>query len=311
MLWKWGSKAKTGWAVVDAAQDGFAFVHGSFEGAARPRVERVALLPRDGGEVDLAHAVRELGLGKYRCATLLGPDDYHMLLVEAPRVPRPEWKTAARWLVKEMVDFDVEQAALEILDIPAPANGRGRPHQIFAVAARKDVLAERINRYTEAAVPLAVIDVPETAQRNLSALHDESGRATGLAHFDDHGGLFTITSGGELYMSRRIEIGMRELIEGTEHSRAEARDRVLLELQRSLDHFERQFNELPLARVVIGPEPKESGLVKHLASNLSLPVAPIDLARVVDLPAGGIEPALQWRLFHLIGAAFRRESALH
>ncbi len=311
MLWKRGSKAKTGWAVINAAQDGFAFVHGIFEGTGRPRVERFALLPQGGGDAGLAHAARELGLGKHRCAALLGPDDYHMLLVEAPRVPRPEWKTAARWLVKEMVDFDVEKAALEILDIPAPKDARGRAHQIFAVAARKDLLAERINRYTEATVPLTVIDVPETAQRNLSALHDESGRATGLAYFDDHGGLFTITSGGELYMSRRIEIGMRELLGGTEHSRAEARDRILLELQRSLDHFERQFNELPLARVVIGPEPKESGLVKHLASNLALPVAPFDLARVVDLPAGGIEPALQWRLFHLIGAAFRHETALN
>ena len=309
MLWKRRSKAKTGWAVVDAAQDGFAFVHGIFGGTGRPRIERFALLPRNAEDAGLAHAARELGLGKYPCATLLRPQDYHMLLVEAPRVPRQEWKTAARWLVKEMLDFDVEQAALEVLDIPAPKDTPGRPLQMFAVAARKDVLADCINRYTEAAVPLTVIDVPETAQRNLSALYDEGGRATGLAYFDDHGGLFTITCGGELYMSRRIEIGMSELLGGSEDTRADARDRILLELQRSLDHFERQYNELPLARVVIGPEPKESGLVRHLASNLALPVSPIDLAQVVDLPTGGIEPALQWRLFHLIGAAFRHETA--
>ncbi|MDH4189347.1 MAG: agglutinin biogenesis protein MshI [Betaproteobacteria bacterium] len=311
MRWRGRSEVQPGWAVVDADGGEFALVRGDYDGDGRPRLLECALRACDPDGGGLARAAKDFALAKQRCLTLLKPDEYQLLVVEAPKLPREEWKSAARWLVKEMLDYDVDTAAFEVLDIPPLPGAHVRAHQIFAVAARNDVLAAYINRYSDAKLPLAVIDIPETAQRNLCALHEPGQRAAGLAYFDDDGGLFTVTHGGELYMSRRIETGMRDLLADGAPQRAEALDRILLEVQRSLDHFERQYNEIPIARIVLGPEPRDTGLAAHLAKNLAPPVSVMDLAAVVGLPDGGIDPALQWRLFHLIGAALRATPPNH
>jgi MSHA biogenesis protein MshI len=98
------------------------------------------------------------------------------------------------------------------------------------------------------------------------------------------------------------------------HADAERREqmfeRVTLELQRSLDHFDRQFSYVPLAQLVVVPLPAELGFETYLAGNLYVQVEPADLSTLLDL--GGhnelLDPQHQQRFFHLLGAALRSES---
>jgi len=304
MQWGRKSESEPGWAVICAAGDELAFVHGVNDGTGRPKLVQYAVRACAPEHDGLARASRDLGLSRFHCATLLGPNEYRMLVVDALSVPRDEWKAAMRWRVKDLLDYSVDEAAIDVLDIPPLSDSNtSRGHQMFAVAARNSVIAANVGRCEDAAIPLSVIDIPEIAQRNIGSLCEEPGRALGLVYFEENDGLFTITCGGELYTSRRIEIGLNDLMSGRDP--AGARDRVLLELQRSLDHFERQYSAVTLSRIMLGPEPDETGLAAHLSGNLALPVTPLDLAAVIDLPPGGLDAHIAWKLFHLIGASLR------
>jgi MSHA biogenesis protein MshI len=309
---RWGRKVRKepGWAAVEIGAQDFAFVHAVQDGTGRPKILEHGAHSFGAERDALARLVRETGLDRCRCATLLESSRYQLLMLDAPALPREEWAAAARWRIKDFIDYKVEEAAVQVLEIPvvqdAPAPGH---RQMFAVAAPNGAIADCVGRFEAAAMPLEAIDIPELAQRNLAALCEEPGRAVGLVYFGTGSGLFTVSCGGELYMSRRIEIGADDLCAGSEDARATARERVLLELQRSLDHFERQNNQVPVARIVLGPEPSPSGLAEFLGSQLALRVATLDIGAVLELPEGGLHPRLAWRYFHLFGASLRPDAA--
>jgi MSHA biogenesis protein MshI len=86
--------------------------------------------------------------------------------------------------------------------------------------------------------------------------------------------------------------------------------RIALELQRSLDHFDRQFSTIPVSRVLLAPLPYELELATYLAENLSAAVESADLADVLDLHdvpelREQAEQSLRWQT---IGAALRVEN---
>lgn len=153
-----------------------------------------------------------------------------------------------------------------------------------------------------------MIDIPETAQRNVAALFEQEERALALLAFDENGGLLTFSSGGELFLSRRIEITAGQLRDANEELRGQYRDRVELELQRSLDYFDRQFNHVPVSRVLVCA-PDDAGLAGFLASAVEAKVEKLDLSQVMDIskvPALG-DSEFVANALPALGAALRQE----
>jgi MSHA biogenesis protein MshI len=252
---------------------------------------------------------REFGGGLYRCSAVLSQGEYQLLAVEAPAVPQEELKTAVRWRLKDMIDFPVDQATVDVLNIPADKAG-GRANNIFAIAARNSVIETRQNLFVDAKLDLQVIDIPEMAQRNISALLEPEGRGIAMLSFGADGGLLTVTYNGELYLSRRMDVPVEQLLDEDHDRKHACFDRITLELQRSLDHFERQYSFITVAKLVLAPT-GASGLEEYLSSNLYTRVETLDLASVLDL-AGAPElakPASQQRFFLALGAALRHDKA--
>jgi MSHA biogenesis protein MshI len=285
-----------------------ALVHGEHAPDRKPQIHQYAVRAVDADHPALDRTARELGLGRFDCATLLDPGDYQIVVVEAPNVPREELRTAIRWRVKDLLDFHVDDATLDVLDIPVPKDGPSRAHTMYAVAARNEAVERRVRSFEEAAIPLSVIDIPETSQRNIAALYESPGRGLALLHFDAQGGLLTLNYEGELYMTRRLDVHTEVLSGGDAAAAEEARARVLLELQRSLDHFERQFRWITLDRLLLGPEAAATGLGAYLRANMDLPVDTVDLNAVLAVSGGPMDASVQARLFHLLGAALRHET---
>ncbi len=132
-----------------------------------------------------------------------------------------------------------------------------------------------------------------------------------MLSFSEEGGLLTFSARGELYLSRRIEISLDQLIGVRAEMRDQLFERIALELQRSLDHFDRQFSNTPLARLLLAPLPEELGLSAYLAGNLSAPVESVNLGDVLDFHEVPElrEPAEQMMRWQTLGTALRVESA--
>ena len=303
------SRAAPGWLAVEIDAREVRLAHVRAEGP-RPVVEFAEARDWDPGEPRaLERLAREFDARKYRCTTLLKPAEYQILLVDAPAVKREELKPAIRWRIKDMLDYHVDDATIDVLDLPLPESAAQRPHQMYAVAARNETIRSSIERFEKAGFPLSVIDVPDTAQRNVAMLFEPGKRGAVALTFDQHGGLITAVFDGELYLSRRLDITAPQLVDAGGEERTRLLERVLVEMQRSLDHCERSFPFFSLARVLLGPLPEEAGLRAHLAANLYLPVETLELAQVMRLPAAaaGWTPEQGARWLKLIGAGLRVE----
>lgn len=257
---------------------------------------------------ELAKASMVARASRAHCSHLLNPGEYQMLLVEAPNVPAEELKAALAWKIKDSLNSRVEETTLDVLPIPSARQQGDRPQSVYVVAAANDLIGKRMALFDGARLALGVIDIPELAQRNIAALFEDEGRCLAMLAFDENGGMLTFSSGGELYMARRIEVSAGQLRDANEDLRHQAFDRLELEVQRSLDYFDRQFNHVPVNRLLLAA-PSESGLLERLADNLSVPVERLDLSQAMDLTAvpGMADPDAQMDALYALGAALRRE----
>ncbi|MBH9579002.1 type IV pilus biogenesis protein PilM [Inhella proteolytica] len=244
--------------------------------------------------------------GRARRVWVLERGHYQIVPTEAPPdVPREEWKDALRWQLKGQLDFSAEDAALDLLILPSDQHQR-RQTQLLAVLAPKHRLRELAAQADAQRLGLEAIDIPETALRNLSARLEPENRAQALLSFGSGQGSLVITQGGELLMFRQIELAAEALAHEDDARRDAALDRAALEVQRTLDNFDRMFSHLSLARVLVAPGPGMAGLVGHLGRLVTVQVEALDVQAVLDLSAApdlqGAEAA-RWLL--ALGAALR------
>ena len=297
-----------GWLAVSLQPGELSYVHGQYAPGGGSVVERCGTHALEGEFAGLDRLAKELGFDRYQCATLLGPGDYKMLLVEAPNVPRTELKTAIRWRIKDMLEYHVDDATVDVLEVPRNPAGGERGHSMYAIAARNEIIRSCIDRFESARIPLSVIDIQETAQRNIAALFERDERGLAMLHLGSDQGLLTVNFLGELVFARRIDVNMPELVSASDAVRDELFQRILLELQRTFDHFDRQYTYVPVAKLMLAPDPEETGLLEYLAANLDVPVERVRLSGAISFGARAeLEPREEWQLFHLVGAALRYE----
>ena len=113
-------KKQSGWMAIvpTSAQINIAHVRRSV--GARPEVVFCDSYRKEGSDAEaLARLRKELKLDEYRCTTLLKFVDYKMHTLDAPNVPAAELKNAVRWLMKDVLDFPLELATIDVLDFPA------------------------------------------------------------------------------------------------------------------------------------------------------------------------------------------------
>ena len=312
MGWFAKGRKQPGWLALGLHPDRVDLVHVKRAANRKPEIALCDTYRREGSHAEtLARLRKELKLDQYRCTTLLKSEDYQMQQVDAPNVPAAELKTAVRWRVKDIIDYPLDAATVDVLDIPVDRNAPARNHAVYAVTARNSVIEACVKLFNDADVPLEAIDIPDLAQRNIAALFEPAERGVAMLAFFEKEGMLTFTCGSELYLARRIEVSLAQVMDPDAERRNQYFERVALELQRSLDNFDRNYHYVPIAKLLLAPLPQDSGLQQYLAPNLSVPVETIDLGSVMDFP--GIpelkHPARQSQCLEAIGAALRGEAA--
>jgi MSHA biogenesis protein MshI len=306
-VFKQSSRA-SGWVAIVISKRGVHLAQAKYVGH-RPQIMKCVFYPLAEVSSSALEKVRkDAQLDEVKFTTLLSSNEYQLMMVDAPNVPVNELKTAIRWKIKDSLSYHVDDATVDVLLIPSNKYGSDRPQSLYAVAASNESIRKRIAQFEKAKIELSVIDIPETAQRNIAALFEMEGRGLAMLAFDDEGGLLTITCDGELFLARRIDITRGQLLDADENLRQQYLDRVELEVQRSLDYFDRQFHHIPVNRILLSV-PESLGLDKLLTTNLGLPVEMLDLAQGMDIIA---VPELSDSEFvsyalPVLGAALRQE----
>jgi len=264
-------------------------------------------------DAEMARLVKMYHLDDYRCVGTMGLGEYNLLLVEAPDVQPEELRAAIRWRVKDLIDFHIDDAVIDVFEVPDQKTA-GMNKMMYAVVAQSVLVKQRIERLTQAGLNLDVIDIPELALRNVAALLPEDVGGVALIYIGPGSGLITITRQATLYLSRRIDSGYDTLPEMALSVLDDADcqhwlDRIVIEVQRSLDYYESHFSQPPISAVKITPLGKDiPGLTEYLSEQLGLPVRFLDINQLIDSPEP-IQSELQANCLLPIGAALRQEAA--
>lgn len=246
---------------------------------------------------------RQVHLDRYRCTALLTHGGYQLIATEGVAGAPEEAREVVRWKLKDQVDFAVDSAAIDLLPIPSD----GRSAQVFAAISPESTIAPLVQAFQAAKVSLAAIDLPEISQRNLVSLFEETGHGLAALIFDDDEGLLTFTVNGELLVVRHVEITARQLMTADADRRGMLFERIALDVQRSLDNFDRVCSTVSLGRMLVAPIPGVDGFLDHLRANLAIPVVALDLSSVLDLGAvpALLDPLRQFQSLRAVGAALR------
>lgn len=225
---------------------------------------------------------------------------YQLLLVEAPEVAAEELRAAVRWRIRDLVDFHIDDAVIDVVQMPEQARG-GQLQMMYAVAARADDITAHVGAVTAAGRNIDVVDIQELAQRNIAALLDEDEYGVALLCLDENQGLLTLTRQSTIYLTRRIEIGSQSLA-GDPDAASELIESLALEVRRSLDYFESHYAQKPIQSLYVsGFAPAERNA---LGLELSTAVKPLDLSTL--LPSD-LDSAIGDEFYWLpaLGAALR------
>lgn len=283
-------------AQVDTAATRPRLRHAAFHNVSETQVEEI-----------LQTLARQHALGKTECCTVMPIGGYSLLLIEAPEVPAPELRAAVRWRIRDLIDFHVDDAVLDVFD--APDSGNRGQKQLYVVVSRRAEVQQLADRLQDAGMNLSVIDIPELALRNIAAQLPEDAQGVAMLHFGARRGLIALCRNQTLYLARTLDIGEERLREAAADGHTEALfDGLALEVQRSLDYFDRHFHQAPIGRLVIAPLGEAvPGLVESLRNGTGLETRMLDLAEVVD-GAEGIPAEHAGACLLAVGAALRRES---
>lgn len=264
-------------------------------------------------------------LHRSTCASLLGSDDYQLLVTESPSVPQEERRAALRWRIKDLISDPATEITLDAFDVPPP-RGSEKSSSIYVVVAKNVPLNSHCANLLNADINLKVIDIIEMAQRNIASLLPDDENGVALLSLQPTKGMLTLTKAGELYLSRPIGLGLDQAVPETVTTEAQpqddndlpdldldlefgntaAYDQIALELQRLLDYYESNFRQAPIRKLYLAPTLRElPGFPDHIKENLNMSVELIDLTDLFECKKE-ISLATQAQAFYAIGAALHR-----
>jgi MSHA biogenesis protein MshI len=289
-----------------------------------------------------AKRVKALDLPARSVVAVLPLAECQLLQIEAPAVPPAELKAAARWRIKELIDAHLDDLTLDVMVV-----GDGRPRatkQLFVAAAHTRAVRETGDWTRAAGLQLGVIDIRETAQRNLQTAFAQARgrgeRATAALMLHGAQCLLTISAAGELFYARRLdwdvdtlradagdaaaaqaspadataELSFDEMdivdygAEPEVGARPDEGDvpRIVIELQRSLDVWERSWPELPLAGISVQAGEQSKALAALLERSLGMSVDVLEPRLLfANFERVAATPAVREAVLPLLGALLR------
>lgn len=351
MRWPWKRSAPTDQLVVSWCEKTFAFVRARAKADGTFWVQQWGV-ERQGSDSleDFVRRLQALGLKGAGAHVMLRAEQYQLLQIEAPAVAPEELRSAARYQIRDMVNTHIDDITMDVLRV---GDGQHKAvNQLFVVAATNAVVREALDLAQAMQWNVSVIDVQETAQRNLqSALaareaHPDRARAL-LLVAGDRQAVLTISAHGELFFSRRLDLpegfmamqwahnselatpapdaytpvdeyvpdystGAAAGGSGSSAAPSGASDndkaqRVLVEVQRSLDLWDRAWSNLPLAGVQVLAGERSNALAQWLSGEMGQPVTAMDLGMRFE-GWQGMEGPDQAYCVPLLGVLLRTET---
>ena len=299
-----GSQRQNQIVGVDFTPEGVAFAHIRRPAAQQPLLLHCDFIPVEAG-VEPAELLRgrlaKIGVQRVPCNLVMGTGNYQLILGEAPKVPQEELAEALRWRVKDLIQYPLAEAIVDGFFLPEDSARAGN-RMAYAVVAQRRQIEAQVSAAKTAGLELKNIDIPELALRNLAETCCDTKRGVAIVKLHQGGGSLQIIRDGNLYLARQFSLaynaGLLDDLPG---------DALVLELQRSLDYFERQMRQVPPSHVYLcGENVTNDKITPEIRNSLAVSINLLNLENGLQLSDAIPEHSLSLCL-HAIGAALRQD----
>lgn len=251
----------------------------------------------------LPRLARRLPNRRLPATTVLPSGGYHMLLVEAPQVPGDELLGAVRWRIKDLIDFHIDDAVIDVFQMPNQSRS-GPDQMMYAVVAKTTDVRAEVTAAEAAGLNLDAIEIIELSLRNIAARLEEDARGIAFLYLAETSGVLLLVRQGVLYLTRHIETGVDSLREA-DGLRSELVAGLALETRRSLDYFESHYEQQAITVLhTVGLSPSDQD---QMARELGVSVRNVELAALVE-SAAELDEHVQRLCLPAIGAALRHDT---
>ncbi len=300
-----------GIVAISLLDDGFAIAEMRYSEQNRPNLRYCEFVAT--GEEQLLSKLENLVINRhfddYDCHILLTSEQYRSMTIEMPQLSGDELKQAVRWRIADSLDYPVEQAIIDVYPLPQSNRANSTP-MMEAVACEERTVSRLVRLCEQAGLHVKVVDIQETALRNLATLLRENEQGVALLHLQKDSGRIVIQKQGELYLSRKIGIGYRHLTENPAFSGSDDQfgehHSLALEIQRSFDFVENVFDIPPIMGLAVILMPAETqDVVNSLSIHHGITARAMDLSAVVHCDSL-LDDTAQNICAPVIGASLRR-----
>jgi len=302
------SNARSGIALADGS---FALAVVRREAGSKPAIEYCAT-HAVGADIapELKATLDKLGVARAPACGVVDGDDYQLVQVEAPEVLPSEMRAAIRWKLKDAINFNVDEASVDVFEIPEPAR-RTQAKMLFAVAARDSAVKRISTMLKPHAKGFNAIDIPELCLRNITACLPQDAKGVAMLALREGSAQLVITRQGVVHVTRHIDTrggGFNPHKQAQKSNDIDA-GALALELQRSLDYYESHYDQTPIGDLVIAPAHEQAHkLAAALKEESSLRISVLDLREHFSVyKSGGL--ATDWVSLMALGAALRHDGS--
>jgi MSHA biogenesis protein MshI len=215
--------------------------------------------------------------GPAKLQLILASNFYQLVVADKPNIEESELTQALLWSVKDMVSEPVTNIHLDYFEAMTV------PGKVNVAVVSKAFLGELAQACDENSMQIAGISIEELALSNFN-VKDHMARLI-MMHLPGQELLLTVVKEGELLMQRRVRgFAKLHLAQKMELS-ASVADNLSLEIQRSMDYFESQLRQAPVASIEVVMDGEGQQLAQLLAANFNQKVTELTHAGVAALMA--------------------------
>lgn len=213
------------------------------------------------------------------CSYVLDMGEYSLSLVESPQVALSEVSMAMRWVLKDLINFPIEEAVIDTFDVPF-LRAKDNIKMIYAAAIRKQQVMQIGTLIKASGLMLKCIDIPEMALKNILIRHPQKFKSCALVQLSDQGGKLILCRDDQLCLSRAFELKLDDLGKNSEKD-PKTLESLALEFQRSFDYMNSVFRQSIQNMIVLAPTSIDIAIVtESLKANLGAEVVQFKLSEI-------------------------------
>jgi MSHA biogenesis protein MshI len=222
----------------------------------KPILNHAHFYPCSGAEQStlLSELSKEYKLHNIACNLILYSNEYQFHQIEAPDVPKHELNSALRWQIKDLIDFHIDDAVIDKIELPNQNPVNQGKHSLFVIACRQSLIQNHVDLLHAANCNLVTIDIAALAARNIvSHANTVENSSVGLLNLWDDRAKISVFFNHDPYINRSSSIGIQSLafVSEDDIDSQSILDSLTLELQRTFDYYESHSRQTSISHLYI------------------------------------------------------------